>query len=48
MFTYVDDHNVPMPACMLNQFYVLAKCKNKMDCLIIKEMLFIRKAATIP
>jgi len=31
-----------MPERFLEQFYVLAKCNNKFDCLI-KEMLFIRK-----
>ena len=39
---YKSEHNAKMPERFLEQFYVLAKCNNKFDCLI-KEMLFIRK-----
>ena len=39
---YKNEHNGLVPKNLISPFHVLAKCKNKFDCLI-KEMLFIRR-----
>ena len=39
---YKIEHNALVPKNLISQFHVLAKCKNKFDCLV-KEMLFIRR-----
>ena len=36
------EHNALVLKNLISQFHVLAKCKNKFDCLV-KEMLFIRR-----
>jgi len=36
---YKIEHNALVPKNLISQFHVLAKCKNKFDCLV-KEMLF--------
>lgn len=35
---HLNKHNATMPACLLEQFDMLAKCNSKIDCLI-KDML---------
>ena len=39
---YKIEQNALVPKNLISQFHVLAKCKNKFDCLV-KEMLFIRR-----
>jgi len=39
---YKIEHNALVPKNLISQSHVLAKCKNKFDCLV-KEMLFIRR-----
>ena len=41
-----DYHNSPVPASLLNQFHVLAKCKNKMDCSFQKNFISFSSLAS--
>ena len=40
-FRHFLQHNSEMPECFIEQFYIIAKCSGKFDCLV-KEMLYIR------